>query len=235
MNHRVWLVLFASLFIAAVVFTAHAAEKPEDTTSGLPPLVIDRGTPLLLDEPPEEDPFAVPSGPIADNQSCFVCHTNYEEEEFADVHAKANVGCIKCHGASFDHRNDENNITPPDVMFDAKKMKKNCEQCHDTHDAPAMKVIVRWQERCPSKTDPKDLLCTDCHGMHRLAFRTVQWDKKTGELIVRKVSEPGEQVEKKPEMPEKDQAAESQAAESQAAMPGDAKDCEKAEESEETK
>ena len=33
------------------------------------------------------------------------------------VHAKENVGCMKCHGASRAHRNDEDNVTAPDKMF----------------------------------------------------------------------------------------------------------------------
>ena len=121
--------------------------------------------------------------PVADNQACFVCHANYDEEEMADQHAKANVGCIECHGPSMAHRNDENNITPPDRMFPKEAVDPDCVRCHDTHDAPARKVIARWQERSLGNRDPKETVCTDCHGEHRLAYRTVRWDKKTGKLI----------------------------------------------------
>lgn len=121
--------------------------------------------------------------PVADNQACFVCHANYDEEEMADQHAKANVGCTECHGPSTAHRNDENNITPPDRMFPKEAIDPDCVRCHDTHDAPARKVIARWQQRSLGNKDPKEMVCTDCHGEHRLAHRTVRWDKKTGKLI----------------------------------------------------
>ncbi len=201
---RVWLALSASLGIAAIVYAAcgladrdlflmtraEAAEKEGEKSAGPPPLVVDRSAPLLLEEPPEEDPWAVPDGPRADNTACYVCHVNYEEEPFVVEHAKANVGCMECHGKSYAHRDDEDNITPPDVMFPPEKIEPNCKKCHDTHDAPAVKVIALWQERCASKTDPEELLCTDCHGEHRLKLRTVLWDKRTRKLIVRRESEP---------------------------------------------
>jgi len=208
MRSTVLAVLFASLGIAAVVYTAgvpddgtpvatttvRAAENVENEDpkpDGPPPLVVDKNTPLLLEDPPEVDPLAVPLGPVADNMACFVCHTNYEEEEFADAHAKANVGCMECHGKSLAHRNDEDNITPPDTMFPPEKIQANCEKCHEEHDVPAVDVIARWQERCPTKTEPQEIGCMDCHGYHRLTRRTVRWNKLTGELLVGQ-SEEGE-------------------------------------------
>jgi hypothetical protein len=96
------------------------------------------------------------------------------------------VGCVKCHGPSYAHRDDENNATPPDVMYWPQRIDPACLECHETHDAPAKQVIAMWQKRCHGKTNPQQLVCTDCHGQHRLKFRTVWWDKKTGKLIVRK-------------------------------------------------
>ena len=156
---------------------------------GPPPLVVDTARPLLLDEPPPPepfDPFAIPAGPKADNRACYACHANYENEPLVDAHAEANVGCVKCHGPSPAHRNDESNITPPDEMFGPGTMKKLCAQCHEDHDVPAANVIARWQETCPVKTNPEEIVCTDCHGQHRLKFRTVWWDKETRELVIRK-------------------------------------------------
>jgi hypothetical protein len=83
------------------------------------------------------------------------------------------------------HRNDEANITPPDILYPSAKIDAACHQCHKAHDAPAAKVIKRWQERCPAKTNPKDILCTDCHGQHRLKLRTVRWDKETRKLLLK--------------------------------------------------
>jgi hypothetical protein len=161
-------------------------DRQEDTSaSSLPPLVVDTGAPLLLDDPPEAAGYSTTPAAlvVADNSSCFVCHANYMEEELATQHAVQNLGCENCHGKSIAHKNDENNTTPPDVMFPADKIDAACMQCHLTHDAPAAKVIARWRERCPDKTDPATIVCTDCHGNHRLKIRTVRWDKRTGKLL----------------------------------------------------
>lgn len=146
-----------------------------------PPLSIEH----LLDEKlPEAS--AEQDEILADNSACYVCHGNYQEEPMVLSHAKEDVGCADCHGESHDHRNDEDNITPPEKMYAEGDIGPACAKCHETHDAPAAKVIARWQERCPAKSDPEKLLCTDCHGTHRLKFRTVWWNKKTGELVIRK-------------------------------------------------
>ena len=209
MRRRVCMMLLASLGIVALVYCAdvvidHSLCVTTTVLAAPPPLVVDKSAPLLLatpkgKEPETDDPWAVPKGPVANNTACFVCHRNYDEEPFAVAHAEANVGCIKCHGESFAHRDDEDNITPPDVMFPADGIKVACEKCHDEHDVAAVEVIQRWQQRCPVKTDPKDIVCTDCHGQHRLKFRTVWWDKKTGKLIIRKE---GERIKKATDLAE---------------------------------
>ncbi len=161
-----------------------AGEPKTQKAAALPALEVDKGAPLLLDSLPEAKPEKTPGeGPVADNGACYCCHRNYEEELMVQQHAKANVGCVKCHGESVAHRNDEDNITPPDMIYAADQIEKNCEKCHDSHDAPAKKVIAAWQEKCPAKTHVEDLLCTDCHGDHRLKVRTVRWDKHTRKLI----------------------------------------------------
>ena len=169
--------------------SAHAAEpaKPAKPPA-LPPLVIDKGAPLLLDDAPKTK--AKGKDPLLINESCYVCHNNYKEEPFAVSHAKEGVGCIKCHGDSFAHRNDEDNITPPDRMYPAEAIEAACAECHDTHDAPAKDVLTRWQQCCPQKTDVSQIVCTDCHGKHRLERRTVRWDKKTGKLLIGKQGPP---------------------------------------------
>ncbi|UCF15062.1 MAG: ThuA domain-containing protein [Phycisphaerales bacterium] len=126
---------------------------------------------------------------MADNLACFCCHVNYEEEPLAVIHAKNNIGCEKCHGESFEHRNDENNVTPPDIIFPPEKIAQLCGMCHDGHDVPTKKVIARWWERRLEKIDASDIVCTDCHGQHRLKIRTVRWDKHTEDLIVSKPEE----------------------------------------------
>jgi len=144
-----------------------------------PPLLIDTEELLLLDEPKS----TTITSNKADNAACHVCHANYRDEWLASKHADSGMGCVDCHGNSYAHRNDENNTTPPETMFPEEKIDTACSYCHPSHDAPAQKVIARWQEQAIKKTDPKKIVCTDCHGKHRLAIRTVRWDKKTGKLI----------------------------------------------------
>jgi hypothetical protein len=119
----------------------------------------------------------------ADNSYCYVCHGNYEDEKLAAIHRDQGIGCVKCHGESVKHSGDEDNITPPEIMYPSSKIDAACAKCHDSHDAPAAKVIARWQQSCPGKTNAKDVTCTDCHGSHRLKVRTRRWDKATGKLI----------------------------------------------------
>jgi hypothetical protein len=127
---------------------------------------------------------AAPAGRrTADNGPCFVCHANYEEEPLAVCHAKQGTGCMDCHGPSLAHRNDEGNVTPPDIIYPAARIDAACKKCHEEHNAPAARVIARWQERCPAKTKPAQIVCTDCHGEHRLKLRTVRWDKESRKLL----------------------------------------------------
>jgi len=162
-----------------------------------PPLLLDDAEPLLLldnpgpvlllrgsgdlgDLPPAE-------GPVADNTRCFVCHMNYSQERLAVGHARADVGCEKCHGACDEHCGDENNITPPTIMFPKDQVDPACKVCHD----PAK--VIEGHIWCMREVKPSDAgkYCTDCHGKHVVPVRTVRWDKKTGKLL--------EKIEKKAE------------------------------------
>jgi hypothetical protein len=184
------LALVAS-FAAAVIFGGRGAGGPLEAgepktqkQTALPPLEVEKGAPLLLEPAPDAKPEKTHGeGPAADNGPCYCCHRNFEEERLVQLHAKANVGCVKCHGESVAHRNDEDNITPPDVIYASRQIEKACQKCHQSHDAPAKKVIAAWQQKCPAKTHIDDLVCTDCHGDHRLKVRTVRWDKQTRKLI----------------------------------------------------
>ncbi|MHC4753213.1 MAG: multiheme c-type cytochrome [Planctomycetota bacterium] len=122
--------------------------------------------PLLLEEVSVTEELNLPTGPVADNNRCHVCHMNYEDEELALMHARANVGCEQCHGASDAHCSDEDNITPPDIMYPSHKINSSCKSCHPM-----------------GKLSGGKKYCTDCHGEHRLSYRTRKWDKATGELI----------------------------------------------------
>ncbi len=179
MKHTAWyLLLFVCLAVGFGSLGGLLGDGPQAVAA--PPLSLEG----FMDEK-----LPVATGPaedvLADNSACYVCHDNYDGEPLALIHAKEDYGCIECHGPSYDHRNDEDNITPPDVMYAAEDIAEKCAECHDTHNAPATKVLARWQKRCPAKTNPAELVCTDCHGRHRLKFRTTWWDKKTRELVIR--------------------------------------------------
>jgi hypothetical protein len=152
--------------VVAVTVTACREEAAEE-----PLLLLENGGDLL-DLPPAK-------GPVADNSRCHVCHLNYAEELLAVLHARANVGCERCHGSCDDHCSDEDNITPPDIMYPRAKINPSCMLCHprSTIDTPKLP-----QHRPLFAAGPKKG-CTDCHGSHRLRYRTRRWDKATGKLL----------------------------------------------------
>jgi hypothetical protein len=158
----------------------------EEAKRKVAPLSLDGFRDEKLPEPPRRAPRMK-----VDNSACYVCHENYATEEMVVSHGKEKVGCIDCHGTSFDHRNDEDNITPPDVMYAPDQIEMMCFECHLTHKAPATSVITRWQQRCPNKTSLAEIVCTDCHYQHRLETRVVRWDKKTRRLIARQAAAGG--------------------------------------------
>jgi len=106
------------------------------------------------------------SGPVADNSRCYVCHINFDGEALTVMHAKRDVGCEDCHGASNAHCSDEDNITPPDRMFAKAAINSFCKGCHPN-----------------AKLGGGKEYCVECHGKHRMEHRTRKWDKETGKLI----------------------------------------------------
>ena len=156
----------------------------DDTEDGLSPLVVETDAPLLLAEPSEKSGASSPPATKAavENAACFVCHANYSEDELAADHAAADVGCTKCHGESHPHRNDENHTTPPDHMYALEAVVPLCQQCHQSAKIDPQKIETVRREQ-PDKPASEPVVCTDCHGKHRLASRTVRWDKTTGKLI----------------------------------------------------
>ncbi|HYW81578.1 MAG TPA: cytochrome c3 family protein [Thermoguttaceae bacterium] len=105
--------------------------------------------------------------PIWANAACYVCHVSFVKEELGKVHLEAQVACIKCHGLSAPHANDEHiGATPPDVMFGRGQIDRMCVKCHETHDAPAREVVARFVGRSLSPKNPT--VCTDCHGTHKI-------------------------------------------------------------------
>jgi nitrate/TMAO reductase-like tetraheme cytochrome c subunit len=103
------------------------------------------------------------------NAACYVCHATFVQEELTTVHLKQAIGCIRCHGTSAAHANDEHiGATKPDVIIKGTQINGFCRDCHHTHDVPPERLLARAQERGLSKP-PSSVTCTDCHGRHKIA------------------------------------------------------------------
>ena len=121
--------------------------------------------------------------PMAYYVMCNDCHMDYIGEPLALAHAKTGMSCDSCHGRSRAHYSDESNTTPPDQMYPADKIDPFCQGCHHSHDVPPGKVVAFWMKRNSDKASPDKIVCTDCHGEHRMKVRTIIWDKKTGKRL----------------------------------------------------
>jgi hypothetical protein len=129
---------------------------------------------LLLDDVPETKNG---DKPMADNSRCAVCHLNMMQEDLAVKHAKAEVGCAKCHGACDAHIADESwasggNGTPPEIMYPRDKIASGCLSCHKPE-----QVFVKSEKHKPDLwlIAYEKKLCTECHGKHRLVNRKCKW------------------------------------------------------------
>jgi hypothetical protein len=157
--------------------TSTSLPQTQATTSHHPVTVAQESSPapeaapLLLEEEPAGETSAKPA---ADNSRCFVCHVNYRQEKLAVTHAKADVGCVRCHGASDAHIADESwasggNGTAPERMYRRDQINPSCLHCHSQDKLnPAQHVAVL------ADTQGKQV-CTDCHGTHRLPQRRCKW------------------------------------------------------------
>lgn len=130
--------------------------------------------PLLLEEGDTDN--QLPEG-SADNSRCEVCHLNLAGEELVVKHARAGVGCAKCHGQSDAHIADESwasggNGTPPEVMYPRDKIASGCMSCHS-----AEQVFLKAEKHKPDAwlIAYEVKTCTECHGKHRLPLRKCKW------------------------------------------------------------
>jgi hypothetical protein len=104
--------------------------------------------------------------PMGPNAACYVCHPTFVKEELSRTHLRKKVTCIKCHGLSAKHANDEDiGATRPDRTYNRGEVRAMCRRCHKTHNVPAEAVVARWLERERTESPP---ICTDCHGRHRV-------------------------------------------------------------------
>jgi hypothetical protein len=116
----------------------------------------------------------------ADNSFCYVCHANYESEKLVKVHQSEGVGCETCHGMSDKHSQDEDSLTPPDVIFAAAKVASYCGQCHEKRDL--LDGDESHEKFFAGQVEP-DKTCTSCHDMkHVLKVRTRRWNKETRKI-----------------------------------------------------
>ncbi|MBN2594368.1 MAG: hypothetical protein JXA81_12740 [Sedimentisphaerales bacterium] len=180
-NMKYYLLIIAAvcvvLSLAGCRQETNACAKTEFAHPTSPPEAKDEA-PLLLDDEPllllEGEPQADQSdGPKADNSRCFVCHINYMQEDIAVIHARASIGCASCHGESDEHIADESwasggNGTAPDIMYLPAKINPFCMDCH-TRDK------IDTEQHKPLFANMGKMVCTDCHGSHRLEVRKCKW------------------------------------------------------------
>jgi len=177
-NMKYYLLVFVAVYI--VVTGCEQTKSVQEPQAGNKSVaeVAGEETPLLLDDEPllllDDEPDAEQSdGPQADNSRCFVCHVNYMQEDIAVTHARANIGCAGCHGESDEHIADESwasggNGTAPDNMYPPAKINPFCMGCHT-------KDKIDTDQHKPLFENFEKMVCTDCHGGHRLEVRKCKW------------------------------------------------------------
>ncbi|MHC4594354.1 MAG: multiheme c-type cytochrome [Planctomycetota bacterium] len=129
------------------------------------------------------------------NPFCAACHYGFDDEELAFKHELAGIGCERCHGESERHRSDEDNITPPEIMYPKARINPTCMICHPRGEinhvrehkpllAGAKTIFDPEIDDTASGAHGHPRYCTDCHAKrHRINVRTIQWNKATGELL----------------------------------------------------
>ena len=120
------------------------------------------------------------------NQFCAACHYGFGNEELTQTHERAGIGCERCHGESERHRSDENNITPPEIMYPKQRINPTCMMCHPRneikHVSSHMSLLAGAETIFDKPSNRK--YCTDCHATdHRIKVRSIRWNKATGELL----------------------------------------------------
>lgn len=124
------------------------------------------------------NPSAKAEPKVVPNDMCYVCHIPFAKEPLAVVHAKAKVWCIKCHGPSAGHMQDEDvGATPADIAYEKHQVDPMCSKsgCHEPEKHPLVNARVRFgrlrygrqvQEEIKGRPVEVTGVCTDCHGRH---------------------------------------------------------------------
>lgn len=181
-NYRFLLVLVTVVFVTIgceqqeirtetqVIPDSQSESSAEQTVEEEAPLLLDDEPLLLLDDETES---LSSDESMADNSRCFVCHINYMQEDIAVTHARNGMGCATCHGESDEHIADESwasggNGTAPDIMYPRPKINPFCMGCHTKEkiDTVEHKLLFAANSK---------MVCTDCHGDHRLTNRKCKW------------------------------------------------------------
>jgi hypothetical protein len=189
MRTHLWVALTALAVAGWAGWAAGAGIASVNSPNTAPPpplLALEEDEPLLLEEPAAhgaEGGAIQAQHDTSINARCYVCHVNFKQDPFVQWHVNKNIGCVKCHGESREHIADEANLTPPEVMYWPSRVGFGCYWCHPRHDVPARDVLARWHELGLDQAKPQRVLCTECHGAHRLRVRTIVWDKRTGALL----------------------------------------------------
>ncbi len=99
------------------------------------------------------------TNPLGANAACYVCHMTFVKEELSKTHLRAEITCVRCHGPSAGHANDEDiGATPPDISFKRGQVNAMCLNCHESHDIDPEEVVA----------DKDTPVCSDCHGTHKI-------------------------------------------------------------------
>jgi hypothetical protein len=168
--------------VAPIVFIVGSLVLVIATGCSLEKQTMDDSTQKDVEGPPEKISFVA-------NQFCSACHYGFSDEELARTHEKVGIGCERCHGESERHRSDENNITPPEIMYPKAKINPTCMMCHPRHEISNVTSHNELLSGAKTVFDSADaggyhMYCTDCHArQHRINVRTIRWNKETGELM----------------------------------------------------
>jgi hypothetical protein len=98
------------------------------------------------------------------NERCYECHLDFRGEALTVVHQKHAVSCVRCHGHSQPHIDDEVRTTKPDAIFRGKAMAVFCLTCHE----PARHRRQPAHAASAAREPAKRRSCTACHGEHKL-------------------------------------------------------------------
>jgi hypothetical protein len=166
----------AALALAFATLTLRAAVAPPAGDSGHARQDI-AAQQESAGDPADEESDAGYLDPLGPNAACYVCHMTFVDEPLAVTHLRAKITCIDCHGTSQGHANDEKiGATKPDIVIPRSQLNRACRKCHERHDVRPEEVIARWIKRARSrqarpagKPLRPPVVCTDCHGSHRVS------------------------------------------------------------------